>query len=86
MEAGGYTRLAEYMGQQHQLAIFRRFGTLANLNLLYLQAQITDLEQRLEFVQEQDSQSNDDARQGYFQSWYKLSESAGLDAGCPERQ
>ncbi|KAI0184977.1 hypothetical protein EV127DRAFT_515707 [Xylaria flabelliformis] len=86
VEAGGYTRLAEYMGQQPQLAIFRRFGTLTNANLLYLQAEITDLEHQLKFVQKQDSQSNDDARQEYFRSWYRLSESANLDAGSPERE
>ncbi|KAJ8131005.1 hypothetical protein O1611_g2619 [Lasiodiplodia mahajangana] len=86
LEAGGYTRLAEYMGQQPQLAIFRRFGTLANANLLYLQAEITDLENQLEFTQEQDNQANDDARQKYFQSWYQLSDSASLEAGSPERE
>ncbi len=86
LEVGGYSRLAEYMGQQPQLSIFRRFGTLTNANLLYLQAELTDLERQLEFVQKQDNQSNDDARRRYFRSWYQLSESAGLDVGSPERE
>lgn len=85
-EAGGYTRLAEFMGQQPQLAIFRRFAALTNANLLYLQAEITQLEDRLDVVQTQDSQSSDDARQKYLRSWNQLSMSAGFDAGSPERE
>ncbi|KAI0527818.1 hypothetical protein F5B22DRAFT_5248 [Xylaria bambusicola] len=86
VEKGGYTRLAEYMGQQPQLAIFRRFGTLANANLLYLQAEIVELENHLKLVQDEDSQTNDDARQKYFQSWNRLSYSACLKPGSPERE
>ena len=86
VEAGGYTRLAEYMGRQPQLAIFRRFGTLTNANLLYLQAEIAELENQLTFVQDEDRQSDDDARQKYFRSWHQLSNSARLDPGRPERK
>ncbi|KAK5632041.1 hypothetical protein RRF57_007755 [Xylaria bambusicola] len=86
VEPGGYNRLAEYMGQQPQLAIYRRFGTLANANLLYLQAEITELENQLRTIQDEDSQSNDDARRKYFQSWYRLSDSARLEPGSPERE
>lgn len=86
VEAGGYDRLAEYMGQYPQHAIFRRFSTLANANLLYLQAELTELEHQLKFVQKEDSQSSDNGRQDYFRSWYRLSESASLDAGSPERE
>ncbi|KAJ2997271.1 hypothetical protein NUW58_g701 [Xylaria curta] len=86
VEAGGYTRLAEYMGQQPQLAIFRRFGALASLNILYLQAQMAELEHHLQFVQKQDSQSNDDGRRAYSRSWYQLCESARLEQGTPGRE
>ncbi|KAI1111978.1 hypothetical protein F5Y14DRAFT_453427 [Nemania sp. NC0429] len=86
LEAGGYTRLAEYMGQQPQLAIFRRFSALTNVNLLYLQAEIAQLEHQLELVQIEDNKSEDNARQTYFRSWNQLSMSAHLDAGSPERE
>ncbi|KAI0439537.1 hypothetical protein F4803DRAFT_553988 [Xylaria telfairii] len=86
VEAGGYDRLAVYMGQNPQLAIYRRFNTLSNTNLLYFQAELTELEHQLEFVQKQDSQSSENGRQDYFRSWYQLSESAGLDVGSPERE
>ncbi|KAI0097208.1 hypothetical protein GGR51DRAFT_566754 [Nemania sp. FL0031] len=86
LEAGGYTRLAEFMGQEPQLAIYRRFSTLANENLLYLQAELTELGHQLESVQKKDSQSNDDARQKYYQCWTLLSDSASFDTGSPERK
>ncbi|KAI0206579.1 hypothetical protein F4808DRAFT_454500 [Astrocystis sublimbata] len=85
-EAGGYTRLAEYMGQHSQLAIFRRFGTLTNASLLYLQAEITELEHELKYVQAQDCQSDDDVRKEYERSWYRLSRSASLEEGSEERE
>ncbi|KAI0479761.1 hypothetical protein F4859DRAFT_529914 [Xylaria cf. heliscus] len=72
---GGYTKLAEYMGQQPQLAIFRRFGTLANANLLYLQAEIAELELRLKDVQKQDRESSNEDQ--------KIITDPGT--GCPSR-
>ena len=41
---GGYTRLAEHMGEHANRAVFRRFGQLNALNLLYLQAELVELE------------------------------------------
>ncbi|KAI1123865.1 hypothetical protein F5Y10DRAFT_280637 [Nemania abortiva] len=87
VEIGGYTRLAEHMSRQPQLAILRRFGTLANATLLYYQAEITELEHYLGFVQDQDSQSDDEKRQQYSRSWIRLSQSAECsEADSPERQ
>jgi hypothetical protein len=43
----GYRKLAEYMGENPNFAIFRRFGQLNALNLLYLQAELAEMEQLL---------------------------------------
>ena len=46
----GYPRLAALMGSYQETAIFRRFGKLNMLNLLSLQAELTDLEVQLENI------------------------------------
>lgn len=87
VEVGGYTRLAEHMSRQPQLAILRRFGALANATLLYYQAEITELEHYLKFVQDEDSQSDDERLQQYSRSWIRLSQSAERnEVGSLERQ
>ncbi|KAJ8131903.1 hypothetical protein O1611_g1717 [Lasiodiplodia mahajangana] len=87
VELGGYTRLAEHMGRQPQLAILRRFGTLANATLLYYQAEITELEHYLEFVQDQDNLSDDENRRLHSRSWIRLCQSAACnEVGSPERR
>ncbi|KAJ8121593.1 hypothetical protein ONZ43_g1993 [Nemania bipapillata] len=83
---GGYARLSEHMGQHPQLAIFRRFGKLANQNLLYYQAEITELEHHIQFIQEQDNKSDDKNRNQYAMSWVALAESSDEEPGCPGRQ
>lgn len=50
VEYGGYVRLAEHMGRHPQLAILRRFGTLANETLLYYQAGISEIEEHLKWL------------------------------------
>jgi hypothetical protein len=47
MDVQGYRKLAEYMGENPNFAIFRRFGQLNALNLLYLQAELAEMEQLL---------------------------------------
>ncbi len=44
----GYTALALLMGRVPEVAIFRRFSTLNARNLLYLQAELVQLEDDLE--------------------------------------
>ncbi|KAI1123539.1 hypothetical protein F5Y10DRAFT_270028 [Nemania abortiva] len=86
VEEGGYVRLAEHMGHYPQLAILRRFGTLANETLLYYQAEITQLEHRIKFVQDQDNQSDDENQRLYARSWISISESSLEDPECPKRK
>ncbi|KAI1180525.1 hypothetical protein F4777DRAFT_597335 [Nemania sp. FL0916] len=76
VEEGGYVRLAEYMNLHPQLAIFRRFGTLANQTLLYYQAEIAELEHHLKQVREEDEQSDDEHRKLSARSWYNLCQSS----------
>ncbi|KAI1168059.1 hypothetical protein F5B18DRAFT_647281 [Nemania serpens] len=83
---GGYVRLAEHMGRHPQLAILRRFGTLANETLLFYQAEIAEVEHHLKWFQDQDNKSDDESRKQYAQSWIALSKSSLEEPGCPKRK
>ncbi|KAK4565360.1 hypothetical protein LTR86_003977 [Recurvomyces mirabilis] len=54
----GYNKLAVLMGRNPQVAIFRRFGALNMLNLLYLQAELSELERKFETAYLDDAVSN----------------------------
>lgn len=75
----GYPKLAERMGLIPEIAIFRRFGFLNQLNILYMQAELKDLEEKLEEIQRRDGQSNGEERR-YARDFYFLKES-NEDAG-----
>ncbi|KAI1320761.1 hypothetical protein F5Y16DRAFT_389611 [Xylariaceae sp. FL0255] len=85
-DSGGYAELGDFMGRQPQLAIFRRFGSLSNQTLLYLQAEITDLEHHLKYIQKRDNQSKDKVQRQYARSWYGLSDSASLPEPSHQRE
>jgi hypothetical protein len=55
----GYPRLAEVMSHQPELMIFRRFSTIAILNILRLQAELQDLEQELLVILAENDRSSD---------------------------
>ncbi|KAI8626077.1 hypothetical protein F5Y19DRAFT_488566 [Xylariaceae sp. FL1651] len=87
LETGGYERLADYMGRHPEVAIYRRFMTLANKTLLYYQAEIAELEKRLEYVQERDNDSKDENCKRYAKAWCSLSMAAELEGpGSPQRE
>ncbi|KAK8180446.1 uncharacterized protein BKA78DRAFT_357666 [Phyllosticta capitalensis] len=67
----GHPALAEYMSKIPEMAMFRRFGTLNLQNLLYLQAEILELEQTLQTLQKKDSQGNEEQRR-YATNWWFL--------------
>ncbi|KAI9662602.1 MAG: hypothetical protein M1821_008769 [Bathelium mastoideum] len=52
----GYPRLAMLMGLLPETAVFRRFGFLNKLNLLYMQAELKSLEEKLKEIQRRDCQ------------------------------
>lgn len=53
-----------------EIAVFRRFGNLNALNLLYLQAELQDLEQSLHRLQVRDSNSPAGAALHSVNWWY----------------
>jgi hypothetical protein len=71
----GYRHLASAMGQSPQLAIFKRFGTLNAQNLLYLQAELTVLENKLQGYIKEDQAANGGDRDIYDRDWETLKNS-----------
>ncbi|KAI4942679.1 hypothetical protein J4E91_009848 [Alternaria rosae] len=64
------------MGIQPESAIFRRFGSLNARNLLYLQAELTPLEDALKIAGARDSRSDIGEKKNYTRDWYWLEISA----------
>lgn len=69
----GYPKLAGRMEQLPETAIFRRFDALNARNLLYLQAELTSIEEDLINLERKDSIDSD--KQRYATDWYWLSQS-----------
>lgn len=69
----GYAELAEIMGPHPGMALFTRFSSLSTRNLLYMQAELLYLRQRLQTL------DADDRRQGrtFHKSAIEFIESAG---------
>jgi hypothetical protein len=61
----GYPKLARFIGERPGFAIFRRFSELNARNLLYLQAELLDVEEEL-YEAEIDDQRDQDLRQLQF--------------------
>ncbi|KAK0721753.1 hypothetical protein B0T26DRAFT_673541 [Lasiosphaeria miniovina] len=83
--AAGYARLASLMGVHPETAILRRFGSLNALNLLYLQAELTDLENAPQKEAKTDAGSGHFDRTLYSRDWQSLAESATKQNGSPRR-
>lgn len=60
------------MGIRPDSAIFRRFGALNARNLLYLQAELTHLEDALKTAEHRDSRSHVGEKANYARDWYWL--------------
>lgn len=73
----GYSELASIMGRYFQMGILRRFGTLNALNLLYLQAELTELESELQEIADKDAKSDIPFRSDFAQDWVFLSKPIG---------
>ena len=50
----GYAELAEFIACDDDILLFRKFGTLGARNLLYLQAELQELEAQLRRIDEKD--------------------------------
>lgn len=67
-----------------EAAIFRRFGFLNAQNLLYMQAELVCLEERLRKRQAKDSKASG-SRSLYAKNWFYLSDSADQEDGDDEQ-
>ena len=78
---GGYNILAHLMGAYPELSIFRRFGALNARNILYFQAELADLENKLHAAEKADLESGHVDRKIYSRDWRTLSESVDAADG-----
>ncbi|OCK77779.1 hypothetical protein K432DRAFT_407030 [Lepidopterella palustris CBS 459.81] len=70
----GYPSLSKLMGSISETAIFQKFSTLTARDLLYRQAELKHLLQRLEDMERKDSQSGKEEDRSWFaRDWYQLS-------------
>lgn len=69
----GYPQLAVFQGKHPELRIYRRFSTLNARNLLYLQAELVDLEQKLDRYTTEDLSCDNPQRKKLSRNWYALS-------------
>lgn len=72
----GYPKLAARTEVQPEIAIYRRFGALNAQNLLYYQAELVDLEEKLIEQQIKDNKDAKGAKKKYATTWYRLKSSA----------
>lgn len=73
----GYPELASIMGRYFEMGILRRFGTLNALNLLYLQAELIELESELQEIAGKDVKSDIPFRSDFAHDWVLLSKPIG---------
>ncbi|KAJ0425118.1 hypothetical protein BJY00DRAFT_202964 [Aspergillus carlsbadensis] len=78
----GYERLANLMASDKGLSIFRSFKKLNAKNLLYLQAEIVNVQTELEEIIEADETSRDGTREKFSTSVYYLKE--GIESGSEQ--
>lgn len=76
----GYAKLATLMGAYPEVAIVRRFAALNAQNVLYLQAELVNLESRLRRYEKEDRNSGDQTRVDYAIDWFKLSNAKDLQS------
>ena len=84
--ATGYPKISNFMELIPEAAIFRRFGALNARRLLYLQAELLQLQSRLEAVELSDKQSNDQRREMYSVDWEWLEASMNADDPATKKQ
>ncbi|CAG8960721.1 hypothetical protein HYFRA_00002257 [Hymenoscyphus fraxineus] len=69
----GYPALTCLQGQYPELSIYRRFSSLNARNLLYLQAELVDLETELEKYTKEDCKSDNEKTKLCNKNWFYLS-------------
>lgn len=76
----GYSRLANLVGQYPGMAILRRFSRLNAQNLLYMQAELAQMEYELEIVAAEDSQSENPDVHSYQTYVHNMKKAQGSDS------
>jgi len=74
----GYPKLAQLMGNDHtdgHFLIFQKFEQLSAQDLLYLQAEIINLQEDLSKSMKEDAESDEPERQLCAKDWAELSSS-----------
>ena len=74
--ARGYPALARIMGPYPGMSMFKRFAQLNARNLLYMQAEIIDLEQQLEIIALEDETGTEASHHDFSVDALKLREDA----------
>ena len=81
----GYPKLADFVGTDPHLAIFKKFGSLNAENLFYMQAEIAGLEQELQQIVADDLRSKDETSRKYATSWRVLQQAGKGSAQWQKR-
>ena len=76
----GYHRLSQLMGSTPAVAIVRRYGTLNIQNILYMQAEISELETELQQIAVEDRFSGDPEKERFSREWWRLAGAQGGDS------
>ena len=71
----GYAKVALLMSRHNEYGIVRQFGELNFKNLLYLQAELVELETQLRALADADKRSQNSERLYYEKHWGLLSDS-----------
>jgi len=77
--SNGYDGLAEFIARYPEHSIYRKFGRLSIKRLLYLQAELSRLEQELQLIAEYDQNDHP----GVATSWIQLN---GISETMSQRQ
>ncbi|KAI1456510.1 hypothetical protein F4805DRAFT_458716 [Annulohypoxylon moriforme] len=72
MDKKGYSKIALFMQDHPEDAMVRRFSALNLQNILYLQAEIIDLERDIEKLEAGNNSSAEDDRRNFAFDWYTL--------------
>lgn len=73
----GYAKIAERMATLPSIAIYRGFSSLRAQTLLYMQAELVELEARFREQAAKDSQSPDETEKLFSRDWATLSRRVG---------
>ena len=76
----GYHRLGALMSTTPTIAIFRRYSHLNVQNLLWMQAEINELEQDLQDLAWEDKFSGHPEREKFSREWWRMAHAQGADS------